>query len=182
MGKKFKHMSQSQRMKLKEMLDAGVPKGAIAASLGVCKETVYKEINRGKVNGQYDPVFSEERYRKINSGKGRTPILVLNPELAEYIAALILEEHKSPKQILKELQNNEEYKLAFTSVNTIYNAIDNGRIPGVSRETLKTNTATVFSDGQICIAKWAQEKLNIRNGDVLYFEVEDNKLIFTKMD
>lgn len=180
MKKEFTHLTKAQRIQLKEMLDAGVKKPEIALALGVCRSTIYNEIKRGTQNGRYEPEYSEERYRKILSEKGREPIFSLNPELADYISKLILKDHKSPEQIMRQLRNNEKFKSVFTSVNTIYNAIDRGLVPEVSRESLKSNTTTVFNDGQIHIAKWAKELLGIKDGDVLHIEVENNKLIFKK--
>lgn len=174
------HMTKAQRIRLKQMLDAGARKPEIALELGVSRSTVYNEISRGTVGGYYDPEYSEERYQKFLSEKGREAILSLNPELASYISKLILEEHESPEQIMEYLRSNDKFCSAFSSVNTIYNAIDRGLIPGVTRENLRTNTTTVFHNGQIHIARWAKELLGIQDGDVLSFRVEGNSLIFTK--
>ena len=38
----------------------------------------------------------------------------------------------------------------------------------------------MFSDGQIHIAKWVRNALDLNGGDELLFEVVDNKIIFTK--
>ena len=38
----------------------------------------------------------------------------------------------------------------------------------------------MFSDGQIHIAKWVRNALDLNDGDELLFEVVDNKIIFTK--
>ena len=40
--------------------------------------------------------------------------------------------------------------------------------------------STMFSDGQIHIAKWVRNALDLNDGDELLFEVVDNKIIFTK--
>lgn len=174
------HLTFEQRIRLKELLDSDTKKPTIALALGVCRSTVYNEISRGMVDGRYEPKYAEERYRQYLLEKGRTPILSLNSELANYISKLILEDHKSPEQIMELLRSNEKFKSVFTSVNTIYNAIDRGLVPKVSRESLRSNTTTVFNDGQIHIAKWAKELLDIKDGDMLHIEVEGNKLIFTK--
>ena len=143
------HMTKAQRIRLKQMLDAGARKPEIALELGVSRSTVYNENCRWTVGGRYDPEYSEERYQKSLLEKGREAILSLNPELASYISELILEEHKSPEQIMEDLRINDKFCSVFSSVNTIYNAIDHGLIPGVTRENLRTNTTTVFHNGQI---------------------------------
>ena len=100
MKRGYSHMTKAQRIQLKQMLDAGARKLDIALELGVSRSTVYNEISRGTVDGHYDPEYSEERYQKSLLQKGREAILSLNPELARYISELILEEHKSPDQIM----------------------------------------------------------------------------------
>lgn len=65
---------------------------------------------------------------------------------------------------------------------TIYSAIDDGLIPGVTRESLNSYVTTMFSDGQIHIAKWVRNALDLNDGDELLFEVVDNKIIFTKAE
>ena len=139
--------------------------------------TVYREIKRGSVNGSYDPNCADEAYQQHLSEKGPEAILSLNPQLAEHIASLILNRKLSPEKIVDELQ---EYETGSISIQTIYHSIDKGLIPGVTRESLRTDTVTVFSDGQICIAKWGRNLLDIADGDKLHFEVIENKLIFSK--
>lgn len=63
---------------------------------------------------------------------------------------------------------------------TIYSAIDNGLIPGVTRESLNSYMTTMFSDGQIHIAKWVRKQLDLNDGDELLFEIIDNKIVFRK--
>ncbi len=179
--KKKRHMTMEQRLQLKDLLDNGIAKDKIALMLGVCTSTVYNEIRRGTLNGEYVPTYSEERYREYLRDKGRDPILVLNAELAEYISVLILRDGKSPEQIIKHLQNDDRYKAVLKSQNTIYTAIDRGLIPGVSRENLRSNTTKVFNDGDIHIAKWARELLEIKDGDIMSMEIEGDKVIFTKL-
>lgn len=67
------------------------------------------------------------------------------------------------------------------SPNTIYNAIDKGLIPNVTRESLLSKSCTVFSGGQICIPKWVLDKLKIEDGSTLQMEVTKKmKLFFAK--
>ena len=67
------------------------------------------------MGGRYDPEYSEERYQKSLLEKGREAILSLNPELASYISELILEEHKSPEQIMEDLRINDKFCSASRS-------------------------------------------------------------------
>ena len=181
MGEKFSYLTKEQRYKIKEMLDSGVKRNIIVTELGVCERTLYNELKRGKINGEYDPEYAHEEYLKKRTNKGVTPILATNPELADYIAKKILNEHKSPEQILKLLRRHKRFKGTITSVHTIYSAIDNGLIPNVTRENLNSHQTHVFNDAYLNIPKWAREKLNINNGDVFNIEVDENKIIFTKV-
>jgi len=181
MERTYKHLTYSQRTQIKAMLDEGYKKTEIAAALGFDDSTIYREVARGSKNGQYDPAYSEIRYKAHLSAKGADPMLTIDLELAQYISKAILEEQLSPAQISKRLQNEERFRSLPKSINTIYNAIDKGMIPGVTRDSLNSNVTTVFSDGQIHIAKWVRESLKISDGDKLYFDVVEDKLIFTKI-
>ena len=88
--------------------------------------------------------------------------------------------YKKYAKIINMLQENPKYAVVPKSSATIYNAIDNGLIPGVTRENLNSDITTVFNDGQIHIAKWVRNALKIKDGDKLSFEVVNNKIIFSK--
>lgn len=177
MKRTFSHLTLEQRKQIKEMLDAGCKKTEIAQALNTHISTVYREIKRGDVNGSYDPDCADESYRQHLSEKGPEAILSLNPLLAEHIAGLILDRKLSPQKIVDELQEEGTDPI---SIQTIYNSIDKGLIPGVTRESLHTDTTTVFSDGQICIPKWVRSLLGIADGDKLHVEVIGDQLIFRK--
>lgn len=180
MGRTYKHLTPEQRLKIKELLDAGCKKTEIARALNVHNATIYREIERGNENGIYNPNYSEERYRQQLFRKGAQPLLSINPELAEYIAKLILEEKLSPAQIICKLSEKKGFDVVPKSRNTIYSAIDAGLIPGVTRENLNTDVTTVFNDGTIHISKWVRSLMDINDGDELHFEVIGDKLIFSK--
>lgn len=44
----------------------------------------------------------------------------------------------------------------------------------------KNIQSPMFNDGQIHIAKWVRNALDLNDGDELLFEVVDNKIIFQK--
>ena len=46
----------------------------------------------------------------------------------------------------------------------------------------KNIQSPMFNDGQIHIAKWVRNALDLNDGDELLFEVVDNKIIFTKVE
>lgn len=179
MRKTFSQLSYEQRLDIKNSLDAGMSKRAIADRIGVHRSTIYNEIDRGTIDGTYNPEYAEERYKHMCSGKGRVPILESEPELAQYISEMILTEHLSPEKIANIIKSEKRCK--SISVNTIYRAIDTGLIPCVTREDLRSTSSMIFSGGQIVIPKWAMEQLDLHDGDTLHFEIlDEQKIIYKK--
>ena len=155
MGRVYMHLTYDQRLAIKQMLERGNSKKEIAESIGVHTSTIYREIDRGTVNGHYDPTAAEEAYQEKLAEKGPTAVLEENPELANYIAKLITKQ-------------------------TIYHSIITGKIPGVTKDSLRTEASTIFSNGQICIPKWVLEALKLKDGDVLDLNLKENGEIVYK--
>lgn len=178
-----KHMNLEQRIKIKEMLDSGCKVVDIANTLEYHYGTIYKELERCDSKEKYNPYYAQRQYERNSKKKGRSGILC-DMELAKYISDLILIEHLSPERIVAFLaQDDKGFSGVPQSANTIYSAIDKGLIPGVTRETLLTNTSTVFSGGQVCIPKWVLDKLDIKDGDKLLLEVTGaNEIVYRKVE
>lgn len=175
----FKQLSYEQRQSIHKMISHGYTNAEIAKRIGVHLSTIYRELERGSVNGEYDPDCAEELYQQQLSEKGAMSIVCNNSKLSEYIALLILEEHMSAASIVDVWEREKQFDTYPKSVQTIYTAIDNGFIPGVTRDSLHSDTTTIYND-QIHFVKWVREWMNISNGDVMHFEVVGDKLIFTK--
>lgn len=183
MGKTFKHMDLQQRLKLKEILDSGCSIFEVANALGVHRSAVYREIERGGVEGKYDPYYAQSLYEGRLKKKGRPECKLSNKDLAEYISGLILKEHLSPEKIVDLLAEDDRgFSNVPQSPKTIYNAIDKGLIPNVTREALLSKSCMVFSGGQIRIPKWVLDKLEIKDGDVLQLEITENGEILYRKD
>ncbi len=184
MPRTFNHLSYEQRCRLKNMLESKTPVQTIADTLGFHRSAIYREIKRGTVDGVYSPEDSENRYQENLSHSGKEAKLSINPELAQIIADYILKDKLSPKKIAAELQKRSgDIPNAAITHNTIYNAIDNGLIPGVTRENLRSDETSVYNNGNIFLAKWLREELDIKDGDILHFEVTaDKKIIFSKIE
>lgn len=69
--------------------------------------------------------------------KGPVAKLEENKEFAEYIANMILNHSMSPKRIVETLKQDHRFSNWDISIPTIYENIDKGRIPGVTRDSLK---------------------------------------------
>lgn len=183
MARTFTQLTYEQRLQLKQMLDSGISKRAIAESIGVHHSTIYREIERGNVSGNYDPDYAEEQYQSKLAEKGQTAILDENPELAKHIADMILNQNLSPEKIVTILKKEKRYSKIPLSKETIYYNLDKGRIPGVTRESLRTTSSTIYNGGTICIPRWVLKELDLKDGDILDLEItEDKKIIYKKAD
>ena len=176
-----KRISYEERKSIELFIKRGYTVLHIADELQRPFQTIYRELKRGQINGTYCADYAQFSYAKRNDNVGRTCILKLNPQLANYIAKLILEKHLSPAEIIKQLRV-EKIPEAPTSKNTIYSAINNNLIPGVTRDTLlaKRRQTHMFSNGLIKIPQWICEKLNLNDYESLDVEVIDDKIIICK--
>lgn len=170
-----KEITYEQRLKLKGLLDSGNSRPEIAEALGICVCSVYKELKRGTLNGTYDPEYAQ----KVTPSR---QMLENNPELADRIAAMILDEHLSPNKIIERFKQeglvNGNYPL---SNRTIYTAIDRGLIPNVTRDTLNAHTVTMCSK-TLRLPLWFKNKLGLRDGDIFRFESNSAwQIILTKI-
>lgn len=173
MGKVFRHLTKDDRMKIKSMIDKGYSTKTIATSLDVSISTIYREINRGKLNNEYEPNFAQIKYENELKNKGSFQILEKDNELKLIISNLILFDHLSPQKISLKLRKEN----VNISTNTIYSAIDKGLIANVNRKSLERKTTTVFSDGLIQIPKHIRKELNIKDGDNLEIKVENKDIL-----
>lgn len=117
----------------------------------------------------------EQRCELKSMLDNKTPIIKIANTLSFSRASIYRE--------IKRGQVNGIYTPDFSDVplsrNTIYNAIDNGLIPGVTRDSLHSKETTVFNGGNIILAKWLRDELDIKDGDTLHFEISgDKKIIF----
>ena len=163
------------------MLDNEYSVKEIAEKLGVHTATVYREIKRFENPSQYNPEIAQYVYLKELEAKNRKPKLELDQALAQYISRLILEKFLSPVEVIKRLKS-EDYQ-NIPSKNTIYAAIDKGLIPSVTRATLllKRKKTHMFSNGLIKIPRWVCEKLKIKDGEELYVDVENDRMVVWKL-
>ncbi len=176
----FKHITYEQRLRIQDLWNEGHSKTEISQILGFRYSSIDREIDRGNINGKYDANYSEKRYRKNLSRKGPEAILSSESELSQYIAKLIMEERLSLSQVIERLDYEDSFKKYPKSRPTLYSAIDKGLIPGVNRNSLKSEVTTVFNDGTIHLAKWVRQELLIEDGDMLRFDVIDGKIVFEK--
>ena len=80
MGKKWRQLKYEDRLKIYAWLQDKIPIATIAKRLGVCRQTIYREIKRGEFvkrntdyteSTVYDPYVAEERCQKNLKERGR---------------------------------------------------------------------------------------------------------------
>lgn len=175
------HYSQfnfEDRKKLQELLLEGEKITEIAKVLGKSRSGVYKELERNTDNGEYNAVAAQEKSMKRAENKGNSLKIEGNKDILNYISHKILVENKSVKEISEALFEDTENP--YLSVKTIYNYIDKGIIPGVSRDSLKNNTTKMFSDGLIRIPNKTKSENNFNDGDLFEILIANNNTIILK--
>lgn len=181
MKKAYTRLTFEDRIKIERMKKQNYSIRAIAKELGVSSGAIHYELKKGTAfgSGNYDAEYAEAQSKRNASAKARKAILSLNPQLAERIAELILRDGQSPEQIHSTLQAEGPADMII-SINTIYRAIDHNLIPGVTRANLRSNETKMFSNGLVCVPKWAREELQLCDGDVFLVEILDGKVILLK--
>ena len=93
---------------------------------------------------------------------------------------MILNQKLSPEKIVNVVKENPRFSKISLTKQTIYHSIITGKIPGVTKDSLRTEASTIFSNGQICIPKWVLEALKLKDGDVLDLNLKENGEIVYK--
>lgn len=169
MRKNFKHLCLEDRIAIKDHLKRGDSIRKVAESLGLSKSGIYAELKRSSGTldvDNYDPYLSDSLAKDRSSRKGRRSMFEADSDLTNRIAHMLLHEKMTVPSVAKYIAQNPEFKCPSLSHTTIYNAIRNGLIPGVTMETLNNQETRMFSDRLIYIPKWACEKFDFNEGDL----------------
>ncbi|KAF5065297.1 Helix-turn-helix domain protein [anaerobic digester metagenome] len=181
MGNKYRHLQLIDRLEIKKQLDNNISVIQIAKNLGYTKNAIYSEIKRGSVDGNYEPNNAEAIAKGNTENKGAPSLLERNPFLASHIAKMILSDGMSVPEIANYLSTHDEPNISTISRNTIYGYIDKRLIPGVSKESLRTDNVKMFSGNMLCVPKWACQKYGFKNGDIFSINFSaDGEIIFKK--
>lgn len=173
-----KHFTKKERLQLKHLLDQGTTISNIALQMGKGERTIYYEIHKGKdENGIYDPQRAQDITKKLATQKGNAGKLETNRALAEKISHMILDEHMSPEEIAKQLDNIGEHLIT----GTIYSSIDAGLIPGVSWDSYcRSRIIRVFNKGTVTIPQYIRQKCRIKDSDEYVVDSFDQDTIVLK--
>ncbi len=83
---------------------------------------------------------------------------------------------------ISEITYSSNSKVHSVSRNTIYKAIDEGNIPGVTRESLNKTTTNMFSNGLLRVPDWAKDQQGFCDGDVFELDISiANQVTFRKV-
>lgn len=145
--RKYKHLSYNDRLIIERMLlQKKFSKKDIADAIGCSVRTIYYEIKRATyehtnsdltTEERYCPEGAEKRYREYLSQKGRAPSLKDASKLKDYITYMIKKQKYSPEAVLFTIEEaGLSFDLRIKSVNTIYEGIRRGYLPGISLEEL----------------------------------------------
>lgn len=145
MGKKFKHLSQSDRIKMETMLNQKHSIPEIAEYLHVHRSTIYREKKRGEYvhrNTDYTESvsYSSDLGQKTHDwnaqGKGRDLKIGNDIELIKFIEKQIVENKYSPAAALAVARNSGIDFKAAISIRTLYRYIDMGLFLQVTNKEL----------------------------------------------
>lgn len=135
MGKHYRHLSESDRIKMETLLNKGYSKPEIAEYLHVHRSTIYREIHRGEYIHRNSDYTEEVRYSSDKGqqthdwnaqGKGKPLKIGNDVKLAEYIEQKIVNDKYSPEAALAAAETSGIEFNTTISVRTLYRYIDNG--------------------------------------------------------
>ena len=145
MGKKWRQLKYEDRLKIYAWLQDKTSVATIAKRLGVCRQTIYREIKRGEFvkrntdyteSTVYDPYVAEEHYQKKLKERGRDLKIGSDLKLLHYIEKKIVDEKRSPAAALHEIKKEGKEFTVTLSTNTIYSYIKKGIFLNITMEDL----------------------------------------------
>ncbi len=172
MGKEFKQMSHSDRIKMEALLNAGHSKAEVAKQLHFHRSTIYREYDRGKYMHRNSDYTEEERYSSDlgqqahdwkEQGKGRALKIGNDIELAQCIEDKIVNEKYSPEAALADIaRGDKEFKTSI-SLRTLYRYIDNGIFLKLTNKNLPIKGRKKRKNKKVQVQKRASAGESIEN-------------------
>ena len=182
MGKSFKQMSESDRIKMETLLNKGHSIKEVADYLHMHRSTIYREYNRGKYIHRNSDYTEEERYSSDlgqkehdwnEQGKGRALKIGNDRKLAEYIENKIVNEKYSPGAVLGEIENKEIKFKTKISIRTLYRYIDSGIFLKLTNKELPIKGNRKRHNKKVKVQKRANAGESIENRPK---EIEDREI------
>ena len=142
-GKKFKHFTRDDRIRLEALDRAGHTPKEIAKQLGFHVSNIYRELNKGAYTHTLSDLTTEERYSSdlgqakadaVLAAKGANLKIGKHYELANRIEELIADEKYSPVAALAQAKKEGiEFTVCAT---TLYSYIDKGVFGRITNKDL----------------------------------------------
>ena len=132
MGRKYKQLSQNDRISMETLLNKGHSVQEVADYLHVHRSTIYREMKRGEYVHRNSDYTEEVRYSSDKGqqthdwnaqGKGRNIKIGNDIKLAEYIENKIVENKYSPEAALAAVATSGIEFSTTISVRTLYRYI-----------------------------------------------------------
>lgn len=135
MGRRFKHLSKTDRLRIEAHHRDGRTPKEIAEIIGVHISTIYRELKRGEYTHRnsdwteeqrYSSDLGEMKYRANLAAKGPDLKIGNDHELAQYIERRIADDKLSPAAVLGEIEANGLNFSTSICVNTLYSYVEKG--------------------------------------------------------
>lgn len=144
MGRKFKHLTWADRIRIETMLRSGHRIQDIADMLGVNNTTVYREIKRGryihtsdlKEEERYSPDIAERKYRENLKAKGPELKIGSDHKLAAFIEDKMVNEDYSVGAVLGYIGQHDMHFSVTITRPTLYRYIDMGLFLNLTNKDL----------------------------------------------
>lgn len=144
--RKYKHLKYEDRLKIEELYKQKHTVIDIAQRIGVSRQTIYNELERGKYLKRrdsdwkdiecYSADIAEAKYQAGLEVRGTQLKIAKDHELAAYIEKQIIENHYSPEAIVFEIKNKGLQFQTDICFRTIYSYIDKGVFLHVTNKDL----------------------------------------------
>lgn len=140
-----KYFTERERYKLETMLEDKIPVAQIAKRLGKCRQTIYNEIKRGKVEQMdtelvkhevYKADYAQRDFESKQSAKGPAYKIGSDWELYNFIQDKVLKEKWSPAAIAGYIKLHNLTFSCSLCFKTIYNYIHAGLFTDLSSDNL----------------------------------------------
>lgn len=137
--RKYRRITYEERLVIDFYIKMGYSVWQIAKLLDRTARSIYLEMEKGSVNGTYDPELAQKVTERRVMMKSQGTLFDQHIGLAQYVSDCILNHKMSPQEIVDNVSfwPLDNYTGIIRSVNTIYSAIKRGDIPGVTMETLR---------------------------------------------
>lgn len=175
--RKFRQMTNNDRIKMEALLNAGHSKAEVAEQLHFHRSNIYREYDKGKYMHRNSDYTEEERYSSdlgqkahdyAQAGKGRALKIGNDRELAEYIEDKIVNDRFSPEAALADVERSGKDFKTTISVRTLYRYIDSGIFLKLTNKNLPIKGKRKKHNKKVRVQKRASagESIENRPGEV----------------